>query len=253
MYGHSSASECCCARCEEHYRPILRRLRRGTRAWHGGQRGAEPQATGTPRPKNCRNEARAEGKSPAKNSRKPGRRMIPAQTIDASGMLLLLVNAALRTHALAAVAGLGLAVFRVRPPPPACSPGLRFCAPPCRFPFCYGAPAIHYCSAAVLPQTAVLPSSSVVVVRKLSLRPPRHFKSRNLQNNPSQPKGKTLARAGARIPGIAGQQSSEKSIAVRIGASRGHRCNISCGCVGSVVALPDWPCGHEAAGQDRKN
>lgn len=40
--------------------------------------------------------------------------MIPAQTIDASGMLLLLVNAALRTLVLAAVVGLGLAVFRVK-------------------------------------------------------------------------------------------------------------------------------------------
>jgi len=38
--------------------------------------------------------------------------MIPAQTFDASGMLLLLVNAALRTLVLAAVAGLVLASFR---------------------------------------------------------------------------------------------------------------------------------------------
>ena len=40
--------------------------------------------------------------------------MTPAQTIDASGMLLLLVNAALRTLVVAAVAGLGLASFRVK-------------------------------------------------------------------------------------------------------------------------------------------
>ena len=40
--------------------------------------------------------------------------MIPAHAIDASGMLLLLVNAALRTLVVAAVAGLGLAVFRVK-------------------------------------------------------------------------------------------------------------------------------------------
>src|SRR6476469_7667608 len=40
--------------------------------------------------------------------------MISPQTINGSRMLLLLVNAALRTLVLAAVAGLGLAAFRVK-------------------------------------------------------------------------------------------------------------------------------------------
>lgn len=138
--------------------------------------------------------------------------MIPAQTIDASGMLLLLVNAALRTLVLAAVAGLVLACFRVK----ATSARLLtwtavlYAALLLPFPL-WLLPSIPV-PLPVLPQTAVLSASSGIATTSFA-KPPVNQEP---QKQSLAGRGRLSPEFGAGIPAIAGQESSQKSIAVRI-------------------------------------
>jgi beta-lactamase regulating signal transducer with metallopeptidase domain len=138
--------------------------------------------------------------------------MIPAQAIDASGMLLLLVNAALRTLVLAAVAGLVLASFRVK----ATSARLLtwtavlYAALLLPFPL-WLLPSIPV-PLPVLPQTAVLSASSGIATTSFA-KPPVNQEP---QKQSLAGRGRLSPEFGAGIPAIAGQESSEKSIAVRI-------------------------------------
>ena len=138
--------------------------------------------------------------------------MIPAQTFDASGMLLLLVNAALRTLVLAAVAGLVLASFRVK----ATSARLLtwtavlYAALSLPFPL-WLLPSIPV-PLPVLPQTAVLSASSGIATASFA-KPPVNQEP---QKQSLAGRGRLSPEFGAGIPAIAGQESSEKSIAVRI-------------------------------------
>ena len=138
--------------------------------------------------------------------------MIPAQTFDASGMLLLLVNAALRTLVLAAVAGLVLASFRVK----ATSARLLtwtavlYAALSLPFPL-WLLPSIPV-PLPVLPRTAVLSASSGIATASFA-KPPVNQES---QKQSLAGRGRLSPEFGAGIPAIAGQESSEKSIAVRI-------------------------------------
>ena len=138
--------------------------------------------------------------------------MIPAQTIDASGMLLLLVNAALRTLVLAAVAGLVVASFRVK----ATSARLftwtavLYAALLLPFPL-WLLPSIPV-PLPVLPQTAVLSASSDIATTSFA-KPPVNQEP---QKQSLAGRGRLSPEFGAGIPAIAGQESSEKSIAVRI-------------------------------------
>ncbi len=140
--------------------------------------------------------------------------MIPAQTIDASGMLLLLVNAALRTHALAAVASLGLAVFRVKATSARLLTWTAVLYTALSLPFLLWLLPSITVPLPVLPQTAVLPSSSVVASASFA-KPPVNQEP---QKQSLAGRGRLSPEFGAGIPGIAGQESSEKSIAVRIGS-----------------------------------
>jgi len=138
--------------------------------------------------------------------------MIPAQTIDASGMLLLLVNAALRTLVLAAVVGLVLASFRVK----ATSARLLtwtavlYAALLLPFPL-WLLPSIPV-PLPVLPQTAVLSASSGIATTSFA-KPPVNQEP---QKQSLAGRGRLSPEFGAGIPAIAGQESSQKSIAVRI-------------------------------------
>ena len=138
--------------------------------------------------------------------------MIPAQTIDASGMLLLLVNAALRTLVLATVAGLVLASFRVK----ATSARLLtwttvlYAALLLPFPL-WLLPSIPV-PLPVLPQTAVLSASSGIATTSFA-KPPVNQEP---QKQSLAGRGRLSPEFGAGIPAIAGQESSQKSIAVRI-------------------------------------
>ncbi|MFL6445407.1 MAG: M56 family metallopeptidase [Candidatus Sulfotelmatobacter sp.] len=138
--------------------------------------------------------------------------MIPAQTFDASGMLLLLVNAALRTLVLAAVAGLVLASFRVKGTSARLLTwtAVLYAALSLPFPL-WLLPSIPV-PLPVLPQTAVLSASSSIATASFA-KPPVNQEP---QKQSLAGRGRLSPEFGAGIPTIAGQESSEKSIAVRI-------------------------------------
>jgi beta-lactamase regulating signal transducer with metallopeptidase domain len=94
--------------------------------------------------------------------------MIPALTIHASGMLLLLANAALRTLVLAAVAGLGLAVFRVKATSARLLTWTAFLYAALSLPLLLWLLPSILVPLPVLPPTAVLPASSGIVAASIA-------------------------------------------------------------------------------------
>ena len=138
--------------------------------------------------------------------------MIPAQTFDASGMLLLLVNAALRTLVLAAVAGLVLACFRVKATSARLLTWTAVLYAALSLPFPLWLLPSMPVPLPVLPQTAVLSASSGIATASFA-KPPVNQEP---QKQSLAGRGRLSPEFGAGIPAIAGQGSSEKSIAVRI-------------------------------------
>jgi beta-lactamase regulating signal transducer with metallopeptidase domain len=138
--------------------------------------------------------------------------MIPAQIIVASGMLPLLVNAALRTLALAAVASLGLAVFRVKATSARLLTWTAVLYAAFSLPFLlWLLPSIPV-PLPVLPQTALRPTSSGIATSSVA----HPAVNQEPQKQSLAGRGRLSPEFGAGIPAIAGQESSEKSIAVRI-------------------------------------
>ena len=140
--------------------------------------------------------------------------MIPAQTIDASGMLLLLVNAALRTLVLAAVASLGLASFRVKATSARLLTWTAVLYAALSLPLSVMAPAIHTVPLPVLPQTAVVPASSGLATSSVAHR----AVNQEPQKQSLAGRGRLSPEFGTGIPAFANPKSAKKSIAVRIGS-----------------------------------
>jgi beta-lactamase regulating signal transducer with metallopeptidase domain len=138
--------------------------------------------------------------------------MTPAQTIDASGMLLLLVNAALRTLVLAALAGLGLAVFRVKATSARLLTWTAVLFGALSLPLLlWLLPSIPV-PLPVLTQTTVLPASAGIWTSSVA----HPAVNQEPQQQSLAGRGRLSPEFAAGIPAFANQKSTKKSIAARI-------------------------------------
>ncbi len=133
--------------------------------------------------------------------------MMPTQTVDASGMLLLLVTAAVRTLALAAVARLVLAVFRVKATSARLLTWTAVLYAALALPLLlWLLPSIQV-PLPILPQTGVLPAPSAIATANVT----HPAVNRQPEKQTLVGRGKLSPEFVAGIPVVAGHKPAMKS------------------------------------------